>query len=195
MRGKTLPVKVYEEVATWYFRCADWVACPDAAWFFAFDGNSGSQFLVLSKSFAHQHQRESRFQVFYWTFSPPKQYYGLLSPRHEPFAKRESFWKFSWLQCNAAWILVIWSLTLKHCQRHNGPEGWVHITSSYTNLNQVSISESWLLALTSKSQPNISMLKHKILTKASSKKPTKLQLWNLAWTSTSKSWPNLVLKI
>ena len=39
----------------------------------------------------------------------------------------------------------------KHCQRHNGPEGWVHlakitswglITSSNTNLDQISSSES-----------------------------------------------------
>ena len=30
----------------------------------------------------------------------------------------------------------------KHCQRHNGPEGWVHITSSYTNLDHNSSSES-----------------------------------------------------
>ena len=32
----------------------------------------------------------------------------------------------------------------KHCQRHNGPEGWVHITRYYTNLDKISISESWL---------------------------------------------------
>ena len=41
----------------------------------------------------------------------------------------------------------------KHCQRHNGPEGWVHlakvtscgyITSSNTNLDHISSSESWL---------------------------------------------------
>ena len=66
----------------------------------------------------------------------------------------------------------------KHCQRHNGPEGWVlltkvtssgYITSSYTNLDQTS-SE---FRPTSKYQPNIS-----ISTK-------------LAWISTSKSWPNL----
>ena len=65
-RRRTLPVKVYEEVASCYFRCADWVACPDAAWFFAFDGNSGSQFLVLSTLFAHQQycNRESRIQEF-----------------------------------------------------------------------------------------------------------------------------------
>ena len=30
----------------------------------------------------------------------------------------------------------------KHCQRHNGPEGWVHITSSNKNLDQISSSES-----------------------------------------------------
>ena len=33
--------------------------------------------------------------------------------------------------------------TSKHCQRHNGPEGWVHITSYYTNLDQT-VSEFWL---------------------------------------------------
>ena len=31
---------------------------------------------------------------------------------------------------------------MKHCQRHNGPEGWVHITTSDTNLDQISISET-----------------------------------------------------
>ena len=31
---------------------------------------------------------------------------------------------------------------MKHCQRHNGPEGWVHIKSSNTNLDQISSSES-----------------------------------------------------
>ena len=35
-----------------------------------------------------------------------------------------------------------WSNNLKHCQRHNGPEGWVHVTSSCTNLDQISSSES-----------------------------------------------------
>ena len=34
------------------------------------------------------------------------------------------------------------SFRWKHCQRHNGPEGWVHITSSNTNLDQISSSES-----------------------------------------------------
>ena len=39
-------------------------------------------------------------------------------------------------------FLIAWDL--KHCQRHNGPEGWVHITQSCTNLDKISISESWL---------------------------------------------------
>ena len=30
----------------------------------------------------------------------------------------------------------------KHCQRHNGPEGWVLITSCYTNLDRITSSES-----------------------------------------------------
>ena len=34
------------------------------------------------------------------------------------------------------------ALRNKHCQRHNGAEGWVHITSSCTNLDQISSSES-----------------------------------------------------
>ena len=44
----------------------------------------------------------------------------------------------------------------KHCQRHNGPEGWVHITSSNTNLDHLSSSES-RHGSTSKSQPNINL--------------------------------------
>ena len=49
--------------------------------------------------------------------------------------------------------ITFWSLATQtgkqkygweHCQRHNGPEGSVHITSSYTNLNQISSSESRL---------------------------------------------------
>ena len=33
-------------------------------------------------------------------------------------------------------------LIFKHCQRHNGPEGKVHITSSKANVYQISSSES-----------------------------------------------------
>ena len=90
----------------------------------------------------------------------------------------------------------------KHCQRHNGPEGWVHITrpqytvhKSWTyynfrikiknwlqNLNQTSASR---LTLRLKSWPRFNFVTSNI----SSKILTKLQLQNLAWTSTSKSWP------
>ena len=54
---------------------------------------------------------------------------------------------------------------IKHCQRHNGPEGWVHFTS--TNLDQISSSESW---------PSINF---KISTK---QQPIKLKLQNLDQT-------------
>ena len=90
----------------------------------------------------------------------------------------------------------------KYCQRHNGPEGWVHITSSYTNLGQVSISESRLsinikilnqtpvfrLNFNLKSWPNLASeswprfnFNFKILTKI------QLQLQNLDQTLYSKS--------
>ena len=71
----------------------------------------------------------------------------------------------------------------KHCQRHNGPEGWVHITSSNTNLDEISSSEFW---------PSINF---KISTKHQPLHKTIASASNLAWTSTSKSWPNLVLKV
>ena len=45
----------------------------------------------------------------------------------------------SWQKTNPG--TEIHYVTSKHCHRHNGPEGWVHITSYYTNLNQT-ISES-----------------------------------------------------
>ena len=51
------------------------------------------------------------------------------------------------------------NVKLKHCQRHNRPNGWVHITSCYTNLDQISSSEY---------RPNINF---RIL--------TKIQLYNL----------------
>ena len=59
-------------------------------------------------------------------------------------------------------ILVI---IFKHCQRHNGPEDWVHlakvaswshIRSSNINLDHISSSES-RLSINKKSQPNISI--------------------------------------
>ena len=52
--------------------------------------------------------------------------------------------------------LSLFQYGLKHCQRHNGPEGWVLIESSKTNLDQIS-SQNLDQASTSKSQPNISL--------------------------------------
>ena len=70
-------------------------------------------------------------------------------------------------------------VTNKHCQRHNGPEGWVLLTketSSYTNLDQIpkfkilTKHQHFDQTLTSKSWPNIHFitspsLSSKILTK------------------------------
>ena len=111
---------------------------------------------------------------------------------------------------------------LKHCQRHNGPEGWVHlakvtswshIRSSNINLDHISSSESRLsinknLNQTSASPQNFNF---KILTKPSFRIATKIQphnfnqtsatkygtnfIFNLAETSTSKSSTNFVLKV
>ena len=87
-------------------------------------------------------------------------------------------------------------LYTKHCQRHNGPEGWVlltKVTSSYTNLDQIpkfKIStkhQHFDQTLTSYSWPNNHFITSPSL---SSKTLTKLQFQNFAWTSTSNSWPN-----
>ena len=60
----------------------------------------------------------------------------------------------------------------KHCQRHSGPEGWgLHTKITYFRFN--------FITFTKHQQQNTDQ------TPAS----------NLAWTSTSKSWPNLVLKV
>ena len=73
------------------------------------------------------------------------------------------------------WVNLKRNEEMKHCQRHNGPEGWVlltkvtslgHITSSYTNLDQTS----------SESRPSTNF-----------KISTKHQHLN----KTYKSWPNL----
>ena len=86
----------------------------------------------------------------------PKLQVSILSRRERESCPQSSFCS------NRPWI---WSqvseddFILKHCQRHNGPEGWVHltkvtswghITSSNTNLDQISSSEST-------PQPNISI--------------------------------------
>ena len=62
----------------------------------------------------------------------------------------------------------------KHCQRHKGPEGWVQITSSYTNLDRISSSESRpSVKQTSASRQNLNF---KTLTKSCFRISTKIQL-------------------
>ena len=98
---------------------------------------------------------------------------------------------------------LVSSLYKKHCQRHNGQILTKILTKfQFQNLD---------LALTSKSQPNISILKLRILTKASFRILTCWPRFNLV-TSTKnqqqntpasksclnfnfKSWPNLLLDI
>ena len=66
----------------------------------------------------------------------------------------------------------------KHCQRHNGPEGWVLLTketSSYTNLDQIPKFKIF--------RPNFNI---KILTKHSLHNLTKPQQQNTDQTSVSK---------
>ena len=99
-----------------------------------------------------------------------------------------------------------WGYICKHCQRHNGPEGWVHITSSNTNLDQMSSSEcrpSIKFKISPKHQPLYKTKASKSWPNlASESRPrfnfitsTKHQRQNINQTPPSKSWPNLVLKV
>ena len=85
------------------------------------------------------------------------------------------------------------TLHYKHCQRHNGPEGWVLLTretSSYTYLDQIPIFKistkhhHFDQTLTSNFWRNINFI---TLPSLSSKILTKLQFQNFAWTSTPNS--------
>ena len=79
--------------------------------------------------------------------------------KHRPFSRhttkqdiREALNdQLYWWEYNKTWnlfnrtIITDTKLMKKHCQRHNGPEGWVHITrSQFTKLDQITISESRL---------------------------------------------------
>ena len=87
------------------------------------------------------------------------------------------------LQSIRRWLVI--SETLPKAQRTRGLsdlDSLGHMINYYTNLDQISSSEY---------RPSINF---QISTKLS-KILTILQLQNLAWTSTSNSWPNLVLKV
>ena len=65
------------------------------------------------------------------------------------------------------------TFNVKHYRMHNGPKAWVVLTQILIHLQKLD-------------QASPTKLKNIL---------TKLQLQNLAWTSTSKSGPNLVLKV
>ena len=97
------------------------------------------------------------------------------------------------------------TLYYKHCQRHNGPEDWVHltkvtswghITSSNTNVDHIFLqnldnASTKNLKKTSASPLN---LKFKILAKPTFGISTKIQLHNFYKTSAEKNWPNSIFK-
>ena len=75
-----------------------------------------------------------------------ERYVSVVHPRHwlvSFWIIKHEVWRESWIiekiispdSCQLFWDCHI---NLKHCQRHNGPKGWVHITSSNTNLDQIS---------------------------------------------------------
>ena len=101
-------------------------------------------------------------------------------------------------------VNVCSDVCLKHCQRHNGPEGWVRltkvtyfsrITRSNTKFDQISSSKYWSSAKfkisTSASRLN---LKFKILTKPGFRISTKIQINYLYKTSAAKYWRNYSFK-
>ena len=77
-------------------------------------------------------------------------------------------------------------LKFKHCQRHNGPEGWVHITESRSSIN---------FKISTKHQHLDYKAKVKILTKPSFRILTKIHLRNINQTPAAKHWPNFSFKI
>ena len=80
----------------------------------------------------HHIRKQSEWKVYDHAI-----YYVFISKRiRNPRSNTSNDIKFHWNH-----LFIVWH---KHRQRHNGPEGWVHITRSYTNLDKISISESRL---------------------------------------------------
>ena len=91
---------------------------------------------------------------------------------------------------------------IKHCQRHNGPEGWVHLAKVILQVQTQILIEFHLQNLDSASTRNLNQtsasplnLKFKILTQPSFRISTKIQLHNLYKTSAAKCWTNSSFKI
>ena len=102
-------------------------------------------------------------------------------------------------------LWCILTYILKHCQRHNWPEGWVQLTKEKPN-GPYHKFKSWLnfifristkhqlLNLNHTSVPRVN-LKFRILTKLTFRISTKIQIHNLYKTQAAKYWPNSSLKI
>ena len=94
------------------------------------------------------------------------------------------------------------NLIYKHCQRHNGPEGWVHLAKVILQGQTQILIEFHLQNLDSASTRNLNQtsasplnLEFKILTQPSFRISTKIQLHNLYKTSAAKCWTNPSFKI
>ena len=90
----------------------------------------------------------------------------------------------------------------KHCQRHNGPEGWVHLAKVISQVQTQTLIEFHLQNLDSASTRKLNQtsasplnLKFKILIKPSFRISTKILLHNLYKTSAAKCWTNSSFKI
>ena len=55
---------------------------------------------------------------------------------HSFYDSKHSIWQPGDSKHAISWHL---KRQLKHCQRHNGPEGWVNFTTADKNLDQISI--------------------------------------------------------
>ena len=119
-------IKVLNEGEDWNL-CQNWKTAPSAnidhfapssTQFYCNIHFDLSHFCVYCQ-WVHQHQ----FQKFWG------------NNKLEPTTRS---WHWGLKQDDKMGTDIIW----KHCQRHNGPEGLVHITSSNTNLDQILSSES-----------------------------------------------------
>ena len=94
------------------------------------------------------------------------------------------------------------TLVCKHCQRHNGPEGWVHLAKVILQVQTQILIEYHLQNFDSASTRNLNQtsasplnLKFKMLTQPSFRISTKIRLHNLYKTSAAKCWTSSSFKI
>ena len=91
-------------------------------------------------------------------------------------------------------------MLIKHCQRDNGPEGWVLLTkvscSGDITRSNTNFLSNLIWGISTKHQTSASQLNlnFKILSKPSFKISTKIQLHNLYKSSATKYWQNSSFK-